>query len=69
MGTTEKQNSLVHQFFSKGEDFEEVSAKAVQRVEDWINFFPEKSLIIHVLMIYFLNILIFCKSVRIDIVI
>lgn len=41
-GTNEKQNSLVRRFFPKGKSFEKVSAKAVQRVEDWINFLPRK---------------------------
>lgn len=41
-GTNENQNGLVRRFFPKGKSFDDVSDKAVQRVQDWINFLPRK---------------------------
>lgn len=42
-GLNEKQNSLIRRFFSKGHSLDNVSADAIQRVQDWINRFPRKS--------------------------
>lgn len=42
-GLNEKQNSLIRRFFPKGRSLDNVSADAIQRVQNWINHFPRKS--------------------------
>ena len=41
-GTNENINRMIRRFFPKGIDFDTVSKKDVQRVEDWINNYPRK---------------------------
>lgn len=43
-GTNENINRMIRRFFPKGIDFDTVSKKDVQRVEDWINNYPRKIL-------------------------
>lgn len=43
-GTNENINRMVRRFFPKGIDFDTVTAKQVQFVEDWINNYPRKIL-------------------------
>lgn len=43
-GTNENINRMVRRFFPKGTDFDTVTAKQVQMVEDWINNYPRKIL-------------------------
>ena len=43
-GTNENINRMIRRFFPKGIDFDTVSKKQVQRVEDWINNYPRKIL-------------------------
>lgn len=61
-GLNEKQNSLIRRFFSKGHSLDNVSADAIQRVQDWINRFPRKSFNYACSEVFFL-------SVRFDIAI
>lgn len=39
-GSNENQNKLVRRFFPKGTNFDKVSKKAIQVLEDWINNYP-----------------------------
>lgn len=41
-GTNENINRMIRRFFPKGIDFDTISKKDVQRVEDWINNYPRK---------------------------
>lgn len=41
-GTNENINRMIRRFFPKGIDFDTVSKKDVQRVENWINNYPRK---------------------------
>lgn len=43
-GTNENINRMIRRFFPKGIDFDTVTAKQVQFVEDWINNYPRKIL-------------------------
>lgn len=43
-GTNENINRLIRRFFPKGIDFDTVTAKQVQFVEDWINNYPRRIL-------------------------
>lgn len=43
-GTNENINRMIRRFFPKGIDFDTVSKKEVQRVENWINNYPRKIL-------------------------
>jgi len=43
-GTNENTNGLIRQFFPKGTDFNQVTSKAIKRVEDLLNNRPRKSL-------------------------
>lgn len=43
-GTNENINRMVRRFFPKGIDFDNVTAKQVQFVQDWINNYPRKIL-------------------------
>lgn len=43
-GTNENINRMIRRFFPKGIDFDTVSKRDVQRVEDWINNYPRKIL-------------------------
>jgi transposase, IS30 family len=46
-GTNENGNGLLRRFFPKGTDFNLVSAKEIQKVEDWVNHRPMKCLNYH----------------------
>lgn len=43
-GTNENINRMIRRFFPKGIDFDTVTLKQVQTVEDWINNYPRKIL-------------------------
>ena len=43
-GTNENINRMIRRFFPKGIDFDTVTSKQVQFVEDWINNYPRKIL-------------------------
>ncbi|MDE7283262.1 MAG: IS30 family transposase, partial [Lachnospiraceae bacterium] len=43
-GTNENINRMIRRFFPKGIDFDTVTDKQVQVVEDWINNYPRKIL-------------------------
>lgn len=43
-GTNENINRMIRRFFSKGVDFDTVTTKQVQFVQDWINNYPRKIL-------------------------
>ena len=43
-GTNENINRMIRRFFPKGIDFDTVSEKQVQAVENWINNYPRKIL-------------------------
>jgi IS30 family transposase len=43
-GTNENTNGLIRRFFPKGTDFDQISEKQIQAVEDWINDRPRKCL-------------------------
>ena len=43
-GTNENINRMIRRFFAKGIDFDTVTTKQVQFVEDWINNYPRKIL-------------------------
>lgn len=43
-GTNENINRMIRRFFPKGIDFDNVTTKQVQFVEDWINNYPRKIL-------------------------
>lgn len=43
-GTNENTNMLIRQFFPKGTDFRQVSAREIRRVQDLLNSRPRKSL-------------------------
>jgi IS30 family transposase len=43
-GTVEYINGLVRRFFPKGTDFDNITDKQIQFVEDWINNRPMKTL-------------------------
>lgn len=43
-GTNENINRMIRRFFPKGIDFDTVTSKQVQTVEDWINNYPRKIL-------------------------
>ena len=41
-GSNENVNKMIRRWFPKGTDFRKVTAKAIQKVEDWINNYPVK---------------------------
>ena len=41
-GSNENANKLIRRWFPKGTDFRQVTAKAIQWVEDWINNYPRE---------------------------
>lgn len=43
-GTNENINRMIRRFFPKGIDFDTVTTKQVQFVQDWINNYPRKIL-------------------------
>ena len=43
-GTNENINRMIRRFFPKGTDFDNVSKKEVETVQDWINNYPRKIL-------------------------
>lgn len=43
-GSNENVNKMIRRWFPKGTDFRKVTAKAIQRVEDWINNYPREIL-------------------------
>lgn len=42
--STENVNRMIRRWFPKGTDFRKVTAKAIQKVEDWINNYPREIL-------------------------
>ena len=43
-GSNENVNRMIRRWFPKGTDFRKVTAKAIQKVEDWINNYPREIL-------------------------
>ena len=43
-GSNENVNKMIRRWFPKGTDFRKVTAKAIQKVEDWINNYPREIL-------------------------
>ena len=43
-GSNENVNRTIRRWFPKGTDFRKVTAKAIQKVEDWINNYPREIL-------------------------
>ena len=43
-GTNENINRMIRRFYPKGYNFDEVTPKEVQRLEDWINHYPREIL-------------------------
>lgn len=43
-GTNENHNKMIRRWFPKGTDFEKVSLKRIQKVQDWMNNYPRKNL-------------------------
>lgn len=41
-GTNENLNKMIRRWFPKGTDFRQITAKAIQWVEDWINNYPRE---------------------------
>ena len=43
-GSNENVNKMIRRWFPKGTDFRKITAKAIQKVEDWINNYPREIL-------------------------
>lgn len=43
-GSNENLNRMIRRWFPKGTDFRKITAKAIQKVEDWINNYPREIL-------------------------
>lgn len=43
-GTNENHNRMIRRWFPKGTDFDKVTAKQIEKVQDWMNNYPRKIL-------------------------
>lgn len=43
-GSVENQNRMIRRFFPKGTNFDQISTKEIQNVQDWMNHYPRRSL-------------------------